>query len=58
MWSVPLAAVVAAGLGNGVFHIGGGVDVLNISESKAGALGVFVIVITFVLTRLSNKRKK
>ena len=41
-WSLPLAAVIAAGVGNGLFHIGGGVDVLNISDGKAGALGVFV----------------
>lgn len=40
--SVPIAAVLAAGIGNALFHIGGGVDVLNISEKKLGALGVFV----------------
>ena len=40
--SFPLAAVTAAGLGNSLFHIGGGADILNISEEKAGALGVFV----------------
>ena len=36
-----LAAVVA-GVGNGLFHIGGGVDVLNTSRGKAGLLGIFV----------------
>jgi FSR family fosmidomycin resistance protein-like MFS transporter len=38
----PLAAVLFLGLGNGLFHIGGGIDVLNVSEGKAGLLGVFV----------------
>ena len=38
----PIAAVVVIGLGNAMFHIGGGIDVLNISEKKLGALGVFV----------------
>ena len=40
--SIPLAAVIIIGLGNGLFHIGGGVDVLNISGERAAALGVFV----------------
>ena len=39
---VPLAATTIIGVGNGMFHIGGGVDVLNISQKKSGALGVFV----------------
>lgn len=39
---VPVAAVIIAGLGNAMFHIGGGVDVLNISENKCASLGVFV----------------
>ena len=39
---IPLLAAVAAGVGNGCFHIGGGIDVLNRSEAKAAALGVFV----------------
>ena len=38
----PLMAVVVIGLGNALFHLGGGIDVLNISEKKLGALGVFV----------------
>ncbi len=38
----PLLCAALAGVGNGMFHVGGGVDVLNISEKKAGALGVFV----------------
>lgn len=37
-----LAASVAAGVGNGLFHVGGGLDVLNDSREKAAALGIFV----------------
>jgi len=40
--SIPVAAVLVVGIGNAMFHIGGGIDVLNISEKKLGALGVFV----------------
>ncbi|MCL2057694.1 MAG: hypothetical protein FWH01_01360 [Oscillospiraceae bacterium] len=40
--SIPVTAVIFAGIGNALFHIGGGVDVLNISEKKLGPLGVFV----------------
>lgn len=39
---IPLAAVAVVGIGNAMFHIGGGIDVLNISEKKLSALGVFV----------------
>jgi len=39
---VPAAAAVMAGLGNGCFHVGAGVDVLNISTHRAAALGIFV----------------
>jgi len=37
-----VAAAVIAGVGNGLFHVGGGLDVLNDSEKKASALGIFV----------------
>ncbi len=37
-----MAAAVIAGIGNGLFHVGGGLDVLNDSEKQASALGVFV----------------
>lgn len=37
-----LAAAVVAGVGNGLFHVGGGLDVLNGSRERAAALGVFV----------------
>lgn len=36
------AAVLAAGIGNACFHVGGGVDVLNSSGGKAALLGIFV----------------
>lgn len=39
---IPLLAAVIAGVGNGCFHVGGGIDVLNRSGTKAAALGVFV----------------
>ena len=37
MWGI-----VVLGLGNALFHIGGGLDVLNLSGSRAAPLGVFV----------------
>jgi len=39
---VPMAAAVTAGVGNALFHLGGGLDTLNRSTKKAAALGVFV----------------
>jgi FSR family fosmidomycin resistance protein-like MFS transporter len=39
---VPVLAAVIAGIGNGAFHVGGGIDVMNSSQGKAGPLGVFV----------------
>lgn len=39
---IPIAAVVVIGIGNALFHIGGGIDVLNISGKNPGALGIFV----------------
>ena len=36
-----LTAVVA-GCGNALFHLGGGIDVLNTSQKRAWALGIFV----------------
>ncbi len=42
MTGVPLAAAIVAGLGNALFHVGGGVDVLNDTGKKAAALGVYV----------------
>ena len=40
--SVPLLSAVVAGLGNGAFHVGAGLEVLNSSGNRAGPLGVFV----------------
>lgn len=37
-----LAAAVIAGVGNGLFHVGGGLDVLNDSRERSAALGIFV----------------
>ena len=39
---VPVVAVIVLGIGNALFHIGGGIDILNISERKSAALGIFV----------------
>lgn len=36
------AVAVILGIGNGAFHIGGGLDVLNLSGGRAAPLGVFV----------------
>lgn len=38
----PIAAALAAGIGNCMFHVGGGIDVLNQSRVKSGLLGIFV----------------
>lgn len=38
----PLPAALIAGVGNALFHLGGGIDTLNVSENKAVWLGVFV----------------
>lgn len=40
--SVPILTSVILGLGNAAFHVGAGVDVLNISEEKCWPLGIFV----------------
>lgn len=37
-----LVATITMGIGNALFHIGGGVDILNISQEKSSALGIFV----------------
>lgn len=37
-----LLACLTAGLGNALFHVGGGIDVLNISYKKATPVGIFV----------------
>lgn len=37
-----IIACIIAGIGNAMFHIGGGIDVLNISEKKASLSGIYV----------------
>lgn len=37
-----IISCVIAGIGNAMFHVGGGIDVLNISEKKATLSGIFV----------------
>ena len=37
-----LPAAIIAGIGNALFHLGGGIDTLNVSERKAAWLGIFV----------------
>ena len=39
---LPLAAAVTAGLGNALFHLGGGIDALNAGLDRSAALGIFV----------------
>lgn len=38
----PVPAAVTAGVGNALFHLGGGMDVLNSSGRRASSLGVFI----------------
>ena len=40
--SFGIFACVVAGIGNAFFHIGGGIDVLNISDKKATLPGIYV----------------
>ena len=37
-----IVACIIAGIGNAMFHVGGGIDVLNISDKKATLSGIFV----------------
>lgn len=39
---ISILACVLAGIGNALFHVGGGIDVLNISEKKATLPGIYV----------------
>ncbi len=38
----PFEACVVAGIGNALFHLGGGIDVLNLSHKRAAPVGIFV----------------
>lgn len=40
--SFGILACIIAGIGNALFHVGGGIDVLNISNSKATLPGIYV----------------
>ncbi|MBR5130665.1 MAG: hypothetical protein IKV03_05525 [Alphaproteobacteria bacterium] len=40
--SLGIMACVVAGLGNACFHVGAGIDVLNLSNKKAAPSGIFV----------------
>jgi len=37
-----LVAVIVLGTGNALYHLGGGIDVLNVSEGRFGPVGLFV----------------
>ena len=39
---LPLLMCILAGIGNALFHVGGGVDVLNIANRKASKPGIYV----------------
>ena len=40
--SYGIIACLIAGIGNAMFHVGGGIDILNISDKKATLSGIFV----------------
>lgn len=40
--NVALIACIIAGIGNAMYHIGSGIDVLNISDKKASLSGIYV----------------
>ena len=42
MSSVGVLACIIAGIGNALFHVGGGIDVLNIANKKATLPGIYV----------------
>ena len=53
----PIAAIVLAGIGNALFHVGGGVISLNLTPKRATAPGIFVApgaIGLFVGTMIGN----
>lgn len=42
VFKLPYTSCIISGIGNALFHVGGGIDVLNISKSKATLPGIFV----------------
>ena len=41
-WNMPVAMSLIAGIGNCMFHVGGGIDILNLGSKKISLLGIFV----------------
>ena len=41
-FKIPLLVAILAGIGNALFHVGGGIDVLNIADKKASKPGIYV----------------
>ena len=39
---ITMLSAILAGVGNGMFHIGGGIEVLNVGKEKPTLLGIFV----------------
>ena len=39
---IPILSVLLIGTGNAMFHIGGGIDILNISQKKSTKIGLYV----------------
>ena len=42
LWPFAFPACIIAGIGNAMFHVGGGIDVLNLSEGKASPSGISI----------------
>lgn len=42
LYPLGIIAIVIAGFGNACFHVGGGINILNISKGKAALPGIFV----------------
>ena len=41
-FKIPVFVAILAGIGNALFHVGGGIDVLNIADRKASKPGIYV----------------
>lgn len=42
LWPFAFPACIIAGIGNAMFHVGGGIDVLNISDENATPSGIYI----------------
>lgn len=49
VFKLPMISCIIAGIGNALFHVGGGIDVLNISNKKASLPGIYVATGAFGL---------